>query len=105
MEDEHNLKTWPAPFVDTWKGEKTFEIRKFDRDYKVGDVVRLFEYYPTPNRFTGRYVRARIEYVMEPGQWGLPKDTGVFTIKVCEQRQIDPARAESWCSASGEEVK
>jgi hypothetical protein len=37
----HILKTDPAVFDAMASGVKTFEIRKADRDYRVGDVLRL----------------------------------------------------------------
>lgn len=37
----HELKTWPDFFRDVADGRKKFEIRKDDRDYKVGDLLRL----------------------------------------------------------------
>jgi hypothetical protein len=35
----HELKSDPAPFADLLSGEKTNEIRKDDRDFKVGDTL------------------------------------------------------------------
>jgi hypothetical protein len=40
----HHLKTHPAPFADVEAGRKTFEIRKDDRGYKVGDTLVLEEW-------------------------------------------------------------
>lgn len=40
----HELKTWPKYFKQVRAGIKTFELRKFDRDYKVGDILKLKEY-------------------------------------------------------------
>lgn len=39
----HELKTDPAVFDAVWKGQKTFEIRYNDRDFKVGDSLYLCE--------------------------------------------------------------
>lgn len=48
----HTLKCWPNFFYDVKSGEKTFEIRKNDRDYLVGDILELHEYDPLMGRFT-----------------------------------------------------
>ncbi|NEZ54976.1 DUF3850 domain-containing protein [Adonisia turfae] len=42
----HNLKSWPHHFWPVVRGEKPFEIRKNDRDFKVGDYLALQEYDP-----------------------------------------------------------
>jgi ParB family chromosome partitioning protein len=102
MYAEHSLKTWPAPFQQVWDEVKLFEIRVFDRDYKEGDIVRLFEFDPDTKSFSGRYCRCAIRYVEKPGTWGLPPNIGVFAIKVYEARRIDPDRAARWCSPEGE---
>lgn len=98
MFDTHHLKTWPHPFQDIWDRRKPYEVRVFDRNYKVGDMVRLFEYNPDGKTFSGRYCRGEITHVTKPGSWGLPKDIGVFALEVFEKRNIGPDRAEHWCS-------
>ena len=40
----HNLKIYPTYFADVKSGIKTFEIRRNDRNYKIGDVLNLCEY-------------------------------------------------------------
>lgn len=95
---QHSLKTCPEPFAALWSHTKSYETRKFDRDFKVGDIVRLFEYYPAPaERFTGRYIRAVIVHITPPGCWGLPSEVGVFGIDPLEMRSIEPIVAKSWC--------
>lgn len=49
----HVLKTHPQHFAKTKAGAKPFEIRKNDRDYKIGDQIRLMEYCPDKNEYTG----------------------------------------------------
>ena len=41
---KHTLKIEPQYLEAIKDGSKTFEIRKNDRDYKVGDILALHEY-------------------------------------------------------------
>lgn len=41
---QHQLKTLPEYYEALRTGVKKFEIRKNDRDFKVGDVLLLFKY-------------------------------------------------------------
>jgi uncharacterized protein DUF3850 len=103
---EHNLKTCPEEFQAVWDHRRPYEVRVFDRPYKTGDVLRLFEYLPDAPNFTGRYVRAEVTCITRPGLYGpglygLPEKIGVMGIRVLERREIDPTRARHWCQ-SGE---
>ncbi len=59
----HNLNTWPEFFQCSWVGEKTFEIRKNDRNFKVCDEVILQEWDFADEEYTGREIRGTICYV------------------------------------------
>lgn len=59
----HKLKILPEYFEAVIKGLKTFEIRKNDRDYKVGDKIVLREY--NGRKYTGREVLAHIRYITD----------------------------------------
>ena len=59
----HKLKTWPAYFYAVTAGTKTFEIRKNDRDFKAGDVLRLLEYDPERDEYSGRALDFTVGYV------------------------------------------
>lgn len=48
----HKLKLLPDYFDAVVNGIKTFEIRKYDRDYKVGDTLRLYEFDPEKEEFS-----------------------------------------------------
>lgn len=37
----HELKILPQYYKDVKEGNKNFELRKNDRDYKVYDIIRL----------------------------------------------------------------
>lgn len=43
---EHTLKVVPPYFEAIADGSKTFEVRKNDRAYQKGDVLRLREWHP-----------------------------------------------------------
>lgn len=65
------LKLHVDYFDDVADGVKTFEIRKNDRDYQVGNILVLREYDPIDSytgAFTGRECRARITYITDYAQ-------------------------------------
>ncbi len=59
---EHKLKTWPAFYKYVDSGEKTFEIRKDDRDFEVGDTLVLQEY--AFGKLTGKECRRKITFII-----------------------------------------
>lgn len=54
MNFTHKLKTWPRFFADIKSGTKTFELRKYDRPFAVGDKLILQEYDPETQTYTGQ---------------------------------------------------
>lgn len=68
---EHLLKTWPEFFEALVSGAKQFEIRKDDRGYRVGDVLRLREWNPLTQEWTGREVKRCVSYIYS-GAWAAP---------------------------------
>lgn len=67
----HEVKTWREVFQDVWDHRKTFEVRRDDRDYKVGDLLIQREYDKDGRTWTGRRVRGRITYKLAGGQFGI----------------------------------
>lgn len=60
---EHRLKILPEFFQAVSDGRKTFELRKDDRSYSVGDGLILSEW--DGKDFTGREFRCSIGYVLK----------------------------------------
>jgi ASC-1-like (ASCH) protein len=61
---EIEKKVWSKFFEKIKSGEKTFEVRLADTEYKVGDVLVLKEWDPDNNKYTGREIRKTITYVL-----------------------------------------
>jgi hypothetical protein len=71
MNDTHRLKTWPKQFGAVLSLAKTFEVRRADRDFKVGDLLVLQEWDPETEGFTGAMTMRRITYRLDGGEWGI----------------------------------
>lgn len=78
----HHLKTWPEYFYEVQIGSKTFELRKNDRDYKVGDILELLESDPKKEEFTGYSCRRYVSYILEGGQFGLEEGYVIMGLSV-----------------------
>lgn len=61
----HELKCWPEYFQVIWERRKTFEIRKHDRNFQAGDTLKLREWDPITNNYTGAWTRRRVTYVTD----------------------------------------
>jgi hypothetical protein len=74
------LKSWPEFFEPVYTGRKNFDLRKNDRQFAVGDVIRLREWRPNlamnahaqlvpmgngDGTYTGRECRRRITFILE----------------------------------------
>lgn len=73
----HELKMWPEYFLTAIENARSIQVRKNDRDFRVGDTLKLREWDATlgPNRskYTGSVAWRRVEYLdhtfegMKPG--------------------------------------
>lgn len=73
----HDLKILPEFYEAVLSNEKTFEIRRNDREYLVGDCLILNEY--CEGKYTGRQVKGRITYITNYEQ---KEDYVVFSFKL-----------------------
>lgn len=93
----HELKIQPHYFEKVVSREKTFELRKNDRDFQVGDVLVLKEWeyellekndfgeerWGNPH-YTGREIKKKITYVYNGGPNGLGLRKGFSILALAE---------------------
>lgn len=60
----HKLKIWPEHFRAVSDERKPFEVRRADRDFKVGDFLCLVEFDPGKDVLTGAYLYRRVTYLL-----------------------------------------
>ena len=77
----HELKTWPKYFARIFMGEKTFEVRKADRDFQINDILKLIEWDPDKEEYTGKVILRTVTYVLQGGQFGIDPNYVVMSIK------------------------
>ncbi len=66
----HELKTLPEYWDALNSGAKTFEVRKNDSDFKVGDTLRLFR--GVSREWMEReYLDRKVTYILNGGQFGI----------------------------------
>ncbi len=81
----HALKTWPEYFKLQESGEKTFELRKDDRDYKVGDKFLSQEFDATTSKYTGKETMYTISYILRDSEFsGVKKGYCILQLKAIE---------------------
>jgi hypothetical protein len=76
----HPLKTWPEYFEAIGCGHKTFEARKDDRGFQVGDVLLLEEFDPAKSTYTGRHIFMKISYILRGPGFGIESGYCVMSL-------------------------
>lgn len=78
---EHAIKIKEKYFKAVLSGEKTFEIRKNDRDYQVGDIIHFVPVDDECGMIIPHDPNAyKITYVFHGGEYGLEEGYCVFGI-------------------------
>lgn len=75
----HELKIAPNYFEKVVSKEKSFEVRYDDRNFKVGDVLKLMEY--TEGSYTGCSIYAKVTYILRDFE-GLQPNFVVLSIEL-----------------------
>ena len=77
----HELKTIAPYFGDVVLGKKTFEVRKNDRNFQVGDFLHLRERDEGEHKYTGQEAFRSIVYILKGEFFGIHKDFCIMGIK------------------------
>lgn len=122
MSKIHELKILPQYFNAVREGKKTFELRKDDRGFQVGDVLMLKEFNlqekyeiieSAETYFTGRKILRQINYILkdESESMGLNKEYVILGIKLIDEdvelewKSDMNEWGEIYCPMMGKEVK
>lgn len=87
---DHMLKTWPEFFRAVKSGAKCFEVRRHDRDYRVGDTLILQEYDPNNDHLSGDSITLEVVYLLPGGQLGVEAGYCVMGLSPCHAATADP---------------
>lgn len=94
MRTTHELKLWPEYFEQVRNGRMRFQLRRNDRDFKVGDHLLLKEWDPAggtkqPDQclmtgaYTDRGILVRVDYIMDDAhRFGLDPDYVIMSISL-----------------------
>ena len=93
---EHELKTDHDVFTKTWTGNKPWELRKNDRNFKKGDTVILRETVHSAVEiaagrlldYSGREITGTILFVLSEG-YNLPARYCIFTFMPTQYSVLD----------------
>jgi hypothetical protein len=76
---KHKLNILPEYFKEVLNENKTFELRKDNIDYKIGDVIELFEF--DGEVYTGQKCEKKISYILRNvDQYGLKEGFVILAI-------------------------
>lgn len=81
---QHDIKIDPQFFTPVATRQKPYEVRKNDRDYKVGDTLNLLEYDRKLEQYTGRRILARVTYLVQGGDYGIAAGYVVLTVAIIQ---------------------
>lgn len=75
----HELKIAPNYFEKVVSNEKSFEVRYDDRNFQVGDILKLMEF--VGGSYTGRSVYVKVTYILRDFE-GLQPNFVVLSIEL-----------------------
>ncbi|WP_051540277.1 DUF3850 domain-containing protein [Clostridium ihumii] len=82
---DHELKIEPKYYNDVISGRKRFEVRKDDRNFKIGDVIKLEEF-DEILLYTGRSSLYEVIFKFDGGKYGVEKGYCILSIKPYKTR-------------------
>ena len=98
----HELKTWPLYFNAVARGDKTFEIRKDDRPFMIGDELVLKEFNAVLKKYTGSPdLRFKVTYILAREPF-VPRGYVCMAIKPIVERERESKQSFSQCAECGQ---
>ncbi len=89
----HKLKLNAAYYDDSASGIKTFEIRKNDRDFKVGDILELREYVWSgldgKGAYTGSVHWKIITYILDDKEYLYEDYICLAVLPIAEPKEVE----------------
>ena len=91
----HELKIMPEYYDQVRYGNKRFEFRKNDRDFKVGDILRLKEW--DGEKYTGEEIDASVRFILHqfPGM-----ERGYCVLSIDTMMHYIPRKNGEWIPVS-----
>lgn len=99
MRKTHKFKTTEPYFSDVFSGRKTFDVRKNDRDFQVGDYIRLRKYDAQNDSYSGDEIVVGVIYILHLSDFieGLEEDYVVLGIVVISKVEIGKSKPKIVC--------
>lgn len=92
----HDLKILPVYFSEVVKENKRFEVRKNDRDFKIGDFLHLKEWDPEKQAYTGQEAICAVRYLLEDPRY-LQRGFCIMSIVVLKAKMYQfPGNGLGW---------
>lgn len=82
----HDLKCWPQFFGSVANGSKTFEVRRNDRPFSIGDYLRLREW-STAEGYTGFEAVVAVTYILGGAMFGVEPGYVVMAIRPATKKE------------------
>lgn len=89
---QHELKTDPSAFDALWDEIKSYELRKNDRKFKVGDILDLRDFDAELGTYGGRWIIAEVTHMTPGGKYGLPTWLCCMSIRILSKHLASEKR-------------
>ena len=88
----HELRCHPGPFESLWDETKTFEWRKDDRGFEVGDRLHILEWDDEKKKYLCRGMWFRVTSISRGPAFGIPEGYVIMSIIPEDSKAITGSR-------------
>lgn len=86
----HELKVYPHFWPRLLSGEKPFEVRRNDRNFKVGELCRFREFDPKSGARSVKWLDKRISYILQHEDMPVGLKPGYVVLGLAEVEEPKP---------------